>query len=128
LASTPTADRAVATPATDAPHEPGFALAAVGCPPATSMPRFWRTATIGRDRSMSLLPHSPTVVVPSAYTTNDATPAACARNCCPNARMPPTKSPVLNPPLKPATRYGRASGATCAPQAEGIGSPDPGTT
>ncbi len=91
------------------------------------MPRFWRTATIGRLVSI-WRPHSPTVMVPSAYTTNDATPAACARNCWPNARIPPAKSPDLKPPLKPATRNGRASGATCPPHTETIGSPVPGTT
>src|SRR5260370_17697604 len=45
LASTPTADRIVATPATDAPHDPDEPAAAVGAPPSTSIERFWRTPT-----------------------------------------------------------------------------------
>src|SRR6478735_7448996 len=122
LASTPTPPRAVATPATDAPHAPGFDAAAVGAPPSTRMPRFCRSATTALFGALSR-PHEPT-----EYAINDASPPTGLRYDAPNAITPPSKSPHLKPPLNDDTRNGCWSGATWPPHGEPSGSPVPGTT
>src|SRR5260370_7441398 len=73
LASTPTPERIVATPPTDAPHDPEDPAAAVAAAPSTSLERFRRTPTTFEPRVTSP-PPTPTLNLPSPPTPTHPSP------------------------------------------------------